>query len=89
MKWIPYKPKLRSCALKAVAIIVLLPTLTSCAWKSSQSALNIYQTPTLSIAAGTVVTTKEGVYTAQRDEEWVAMSRYAELEQKYLNAIGK
>ena len=89
MKSIPSKKKLQIFVLKAAVILVLAPIFSSCASKSSQNALNIYQAQTLSISAGTQIKTKEGIYTAQTDEEWVSMGRYAELEQKYLNILDK
>ena len=89
MKSTHSKKKLQIFVLKAGAIIALALILSSCASKSSQNALNIYQAQTLSISAGTQIKTKEGVYTAQTDEEWVSMGRYAELEQKYLNNLEK
>lgn len=83
------RKKSRRCALLAVQTTLLALTLCGCAWKSSQSGLNIYQTPTLTLKAGTAIQTPEGIYTPQTDEVWVAAYKYNELEQKYLNEIAK
>ena len=44
--------------------------------------INLYQPPTLSLSAGTVIQTKEGIYTVQLDETWHSDKRYRDIERK-------
>ena len=68
---------------------MLLPLLllTGCATGSlpKKPTLNLYQTPVLRIEAGTVIDTKDGIYTAQQDEIWHSDYRYRQLELKVIN----
>ena len=44
--------------------------------------VNLYQPPTLTLSQGTVIQTKEGIYTAQLEEIWHSDKRYREIERK-------
>lgn len=69
------------------ALLLILMSLTGCSHVSSpkKPTLNLYQTPVLRIEAGTMVDTKDGIYTAQQDEIWHSDYRYRQLELKVID----
>ena len=70
--------------LGALAIVLTLPVLTCCgsASVSKMSNLNIYQPSTLRLKKNNSVSTKDGIYTPQKDEVWHSDARYRELERE-------
>ena len=69
-----------------LALLAILLSLTGCETVSSpkEPTLNIYQTPILRVKAGVEIITKDGLYTAQKDEIWHSDERYRKLEQELI-----
>jgi len=67
-----------------MAIMILVIGLTSCGTSSSTKSgtLNIYQPSILSLAAGTPIQSKKGIYTPQTDEVWHSDARFRKLERQ-------
>jgi len=70
-----------------VGLLLILMLLTGCSPVSlpKKPTLNLYQAPVLRIEAGTVIDTKDGIYTAQQDEIWHSDYRYRQLELKVID----
>ncbi len=76
---------LTSFALVAGLLTSLL--LTGCVSRSSgpTASLQIYQPPVLRLTAGTVVATRDGVYTVPLDETWHSNQRFVKVENEAVN----
>ena len=70
--------------LGKLALVGALIGLTSCASDSTLNvnSLNIYQPSTLRLTKGSLIQTKDGVYTPQTDEVWHSDARYRRLERE-------
>ena len=79
--------RINSASFVIVALLLILMSLTGCFHVSlpKKPTLNLYQTPVLRIEAGTMVDTKDGIYTAQQDEIWHSDYRYRQLELKIID----
>ena len=83
---------MKSKLYAVMAIMILAIGLTSCGTSSSTKSgtLNIYQPSILSLAAGTPIQSKKGIYTPQTDEVWHSDARFRKLErQLYFKPSGK
>ena len=79
--------KLTSTGFAGVAILLTSLLLTGCVSRSSGPTASspIYQPPVLRLTAGTVVATRDGVYTVPLDETWHSNQRFVKLEQEAVN----
>jgi len=76
--------------LTSFALVVGLLTtllLTGCVSRSSgpTASLQIYQPPVLRLTSGTVVATRDGIYTVPLDETWHSNQRFVKVEQEAVN----
>lgn len=78
-----------STSAAALATLLLLSALTSCALNTSPKPgiLNIYAPDVLRLKAGEQVQTVDGIYKAQTDEVWHSDKRYRQLEIDYLGKL--
>ena len=64
--------------MKCSTLLLIVASLTSCASRSStvSDSMILYSPPLLRLAAGTKLTTLDGLYTAQVPEVWHSDAHY-------------
>ena len=72
--------KLALYVIKVLLTLQIVLTFSCCHSRSGNVLGSVHQPPILAIRAGTKVLTKEGLYTAEKDEVWHSDRRYRELE---------
>ena len=74
--------KLKNLGLKALMILTILLTQSSCNSLPNKSTANIYQPLILRLKAKQQIQTSDGAYTPETDEVWHSDTRFRKLERQ-------